>query len=55
MQPIIGFMQDLGWGVVAGIAALLIGVVIFRLTDWGETKKEKAQRSARDEERKKAR
>ena len=40
---------------VAGIAALLIGAVIFRFTDWGETKQEKAQRSARDEERKKAR
>ena len=55
MQSIIGFLQDLGWGVVGGIAALLIGVVIFRFTNWGETKKEKAQRSARDEERKKAR
>jgi hypothetical protein len=26
---------------VAGITALLIGVVIFRFTDWGETKKRK--------------
>ena len=55
MQSIIGYLQDLGWGVTAGIAALLIGAVIFHFTDWGETKKEKAERSARDAERKKAR
>jgi hypothetical protein len=55
LQSIIGFLQDLGWGVVGGIAALLIGVVIFRFTHWGESKKEKAERLARDKERKKAR
>ena len=55
MQSIIGFLQDLGWGVAAGIALLLIGIVVFRFTNWGESKKEKAERLARDEERKKAR
>jgi hypothetical protein len=55
LQSIIGFLQDLGWGVTAGIALLVIGVVVFRFTHWGESKKEKAERLARDKERKKAR
>jgi hypothetical protein len=55
LQSIIGYLQALGWGVTAGIAALLIGAVIFRFTNWGETKQEKAERLTRDEERKKAR
>jgi len=55
LQSIIGFLQDLGWGVVAGAALLLIGVVVFRFTNWGESKKEKAERLARDEKRNKAR
>jgi hypothetical protein len=55
MQSIIGFLQDLGWGVVAGIALMLIGTFVFRFTNWSESKKEKAERLARDEEGKKTR
>jgi hypothetical protein len=55
MQTFIGFLQDLGWGVTIGILVLIVGASVFAFTDWGETKKEEAERHSRDAARKKAR
>ena len=48
MQTVIGFLRDLGWGVIIGILVLLIGGPIVYFQHWGETKAEKAKRLARD-------
>jgi predicted transporter len=55
MQTFIGLLGELGWGVTAGIALLLVGAGVFAFTDWGETKREKAKRLSRDAARKEAR
>jgi hypothetical protein len=55
MQTFIGFLRELGWGVTIGIIVLLVGAPLVYLQAWGETKKEKARRLARDSARKNAR
>jgi hypothetical protein len=51
MQTVIGFLRDLGWGVIIGILVLLIGGPIVYFQHWGETKAGKAKRRARDDAR----
>ena len=48
MKTIIDYLQALGWGVAIGTIVLLIGGAIFYFHHWGETKKEKIERRARD-------
>ena len=48
MQTLVGFFRDLGWGVTIGMAVLLVGGCFVYFQHWGETKKEKAKRHARD-------
>ena len=49
MQPVIGFLHDLGWETTVGILVLLIGGPIVYFQTWdSETKAEKAKRLARD-------
>ena len=48
METLIGFVRDLGWGVSAGIAVLLIGGPFVHLQHWGEMKHERAKRVADD-------
>ena len=47
----ISFFRDLGWGVTAGVATLIIGAPLMYFLDSGETKKEAASRHERDTER----
>ena len=51
METIIGFLRDLGWGVTAGMAVLLIGGPFVYFQHWGETAKERAERHADNAER----
>jgi hypothetical protein len=51
MQTFLTFLQDLGWGVSIGIVVLVVGGCFVYFNHWGETKKEKAKRLARDASR----